>query len=190
MDTARTIDNAEGMAHWSFSSSCLASGLALAAAGLTGCTRSPPVPTKVIETSPDGHPRLLPLSAATSPVTTWPTSTVAPAAFYEPVEVRPIKPYTQWTEQEAAADALGRIGPAAVPGLIEALRSSDPTVRRKAADVLGRLGSDAKDATPDLVRLLDDPDESVRKAAARTLGRIGPPAEEAVPALMRTLLQP
>jgi HEAT repeat protein len=173
---------------------------------LVGCTGSVPTPTRVVETSPDGKARELPLSAALASAgqppataqalanlpraTTFPTSTVAPAAFLEPVGVTPLKPFAAWTEQEAAAEALGRIGPAAVPALIEALRSPEPAVRRKAAEVLGRMGPDAKDATAELIRLLDDPDESVRKAATRTLGRIGPSAQEAVPALMRSLLDP
>jgi hypothetical protein len=118
---------------------------------------------------------------------------VAPALFQQPVEAPTpepeLKPFGQWTEQEAAADALGRIGPAGVPALAQALQSRDPEVRLKATEVLGRMGEDAKDAVPELVRLLDDPDLAVRKAAARTIGRIGPAAKDAVPALMRSLLQ-
>jgi hypothetical protein len=108
---------------------------------------------------------------------------VAPAQYY-------IRPLAEWTPQETAADALGRIGPPAVPSLIEALKSPDPEARLQAAQVLARMGSDAKEAVPDLIRLLDDPDERIRKAATRALGRIGPDAAAAVPALMRTLLEP
>jgi hypothetical protein len=100
-----------------------------------------------------------------------------------------LKPLDKWTEQEAAADALGRIGTAAVPELIAALRSNDAEARLQATQVLARMGSDAKEAVPDLIRLLDDPDERIRKAATRTLGRIGPAAAEAVPALMKSLLE-
>jgi HEAT repeat protein len=107
---------------------------------------------------------------------------VAPAEYS-------LKPLSRWTEQEAAADALGRIGPAAVPELIAALRSTDAEARLQATQVLARMGSDAKEAVPDLIRLLDDPDERIRKAATRTLGRIGPDASEAVPALMKSLLE-
>nr|WP_044181354.1 HEAT repeat domain-containing protein [Pirellula staleyi] len=101
-----------------------------------------------------------------------------------------LQPFEQWTEEQTATDALGRIGPPAIPALIQALRSQDPIVRRKAAEVLARMGSDAKEAVPDLIRLLDDPDPLIRKTAARTLGRIGPDAAPAIPALMRTLMQP
>lgn len=117
---------------------------------------------------------------------------VAHASFEDDaVEERfTVKPIAAWTEQETAADALGRIGPPAVPALVEALKSPEADVRLKAVDVLARMGNDAKDATPDLIRLLDDPDERIRKAATRALGIIGPEAAPAVPALMRSLMQP
>lgn len=107
---------------------------------------------------------------------------VAPAQFS-------LKPLEQWTEQEAAADALGRIGPPAIPQLIELLKSANPDVRLIAAQVLARMGSDAKEAVPHLIPLLKDPDERIRKAAARTLGRIGPDAAAAVPELMQALVE-
>ena len=94
------------------------------------------------------------------------------------------------TEQETAAAALGRIGRAAVPSLIQTLGHQDAGVRRQAALVLARIGPDSVDAVPELTNLLDDPEEDVRKAAARALGQIGPAASEAVPALMRQLVQP
>ena len=100
-----------------------------------------------------------------------------------------IKPYEQWTEQEAAADALGRIGAQAIPYLQQALRSSDPEMKKQAAEVLARMGSDASPAVNDLIVLLDDPDLQVRKVAVRTLGRIGPDAAAAIPALMRSLVE-
>jgi hypothetical protein len=184
VDISRHFDNAERMA----SPNLLFAILSLAAIVLAGCSQAHQ-PTKVISSPENGEPRLL--SPPAGAAATYPTSTVAQASFGEPlVEAVPIKPYAQWTEQEAAADALGRIGPAAVPALIEALRSPEAPVRRKAAEVLGRMGPDAKQATPELIRLLDDSDEEVRKAATRTLGRIGPPASDAVPALMRSLLEP
>jgi hypothetical protein len=191
VDMRRHFDDAEGMHRLVAFISCV-----LAGTGLAGCSGSAAAPRKVIATSPDGPAKVLPLTAAARPMT-WPTSTVAPAAYEEPLPARPafitvpvVKPLAEWTEQDVAADALGRIGAAAVPALIEGLRSPDPAVRLKAVEVLGRMGPDAKDAVPDLVRLLDDPEEPIRRAATRTLGRIGPPAQEAVPALVRTLLQP
>ncbi len=48
------------------------------------------------------------------------------------------------------AFALGRIGPAAVPALIAALKDKDRQVRWYAASALGRIGPAAKEAVPAL----------------------------------------
>ena len=103
----------------------------------------------------------------------------------------PIVPeFRQPTEQEVAAMALGRIGRAAVPELIQVLNNPDPEARQQAALVLARIGPDAEEAVPELTRMLDDEDEEVRKSAARALGQIGPAAALAVPALKRLLVPP
>ena len=121
---------------------------------------------------------------------TNPTPGVAPPVLRVERPPAPIiKPFAEWTEQEVAADTLGRIGATAIPYLQQSLRNNDPTIRKQAAEVLGRMGPDAAPAVNDLVVLLDDPDLEVRKVAARTLGRIGPEAAAAVPALMQTLLR-
>jgi hypothetical protein len=65
-----------------------------------------------------------------------------------------------------AADALGKIGDAAVPALAAALNDPDKDVRRHAADALGKIG-DA--AVPALAAALNDPDEDVRHRAAGAL---------------------
>ena len=44
-------------------------------------------------------------------------------------ESRMVKSYTEWTVAETAADALGRMGAAAIPDLIESLHDQDPAVR-------------------------------------------------------------
>jgi len=174
----------------------LHSWLLLAAlAALAGCSRGSQGPTKEVQV-PNGGPPVLTSAERTAEELTAakrPPRTIAQASFTQPVEeAPPIKPFEQWTEQEAAGDALGRIGAAAVPDLVQALQSQDSAVRLKAIEVLGRMGSDADadGAVPHLVKLLDDPDPAVRKASARTLGLIGPAAKDAVPALMRKLLQP
>jgi hypothetical protein len=98
--------------------------------------------------------------------------------------------FTEPSEQELAAQALGRIGKPAVPMLMNALQHRDPHVRLQAAQVLAKIGPEAQAAVPLLVAALDDHDPHVRRAAARALGQIGPAAQEAVPALMRSLVQP
>lgn len=110
---------------------------------------------------------------------------VAPASFELPV---PDSPAPLKSEEDLAAEALSRIGPPAVPMLVEALGSPDLSVRKRALEVLLRMGPDAKQAVPALVALLEDDDEELRKGAAVALGRIGPDSAPAVPALMKTML--
>jgi HEAT repeat protein len=109
-----------------------------------------------------------------------------------PQSVRPLIPVTEpyiqvWTVKETASDALGRIGEAAVPALIEALSHPDPEVREQAARALALIGPKSTAAVPELVRLLDDESEPVRRQAARALGQIGPAAKSAIPALIKQL---
>jgi HEAT repeat protein len=54
----------------------------------------------------------------------------------------------------------------------EALKASDPWVRRRAIQYLGALGPNAKDTAEALSALSRDKDEGVREAAARALTRI------------------
>ena len=157
-----------------------------------GCGRIPATATRTIEVPEGGLPVLTTAERAAHEIDARrPPDLVSQASYVRPIDQPgPLKPFEQWTQQDAATDALGRIGPAAVPALIEALRSSDPAVREKALEVLARMGPEAEAAVPELIRLLDDPNPTVRKMTARTLGRIGPAAEAAVPVLMRTLLAP
>ncbi|MCI0361565.1 MAG: HEAT repeat domain-containing protein [Planctomycetaceae bacterium] len=140
------------------------------------------VPKKSIEVpTPAPAPQFISASGQNPPRPIYDYN-VAPAQYS-------LKPLEQWTQQEATADALGRIGPPAIPQLIDLLKSPEADVRLIAAQVLARMGSDAKEAVPALIPLLKDPDERVRKAATRTLGRIGPDAAAAVPELMQALVE-
>ncbi|HEY6564166.1 MAG TPA: HEAT repeat domain-containing protein [Pirellulaceae bacterium] len=98
--------------------------------------------------------------------------------------------YEDWDLQATAEDSLGRIGGAAGPALVKALRDEDPKSRLRAAKILGRIGPDAKDAVNELVRVLEDPRIVVRKAAARALGQIGPAAGRAVGPLLQVIDEP
>ena len=86
-----------------------------------------------------------------------------------------------------AVEALGRIGPEAIPPLTELLRDKEVWVRLKAAIALGMIGPEAKAAVPALTELLKDKYSQVRLVAAMTLGDIGPEAKAAVPALTELL---
>jgi HEAT repeat protein len=81
-----------------------------------------------------------------------------------------------------AGDALGRIGKPAVPPLIRALKSSDPSVRAWAAYAVRKVGPEARDAMPALAGLLRD--DRTAAAAAQSLSVMGAPA---VPALLEGL---
>lgn len=76
--------------------------------------------------------------------------------------------------RQDAADALVRIGDAAVEPLISILAYSDPPLCMTAAEVLGRIGSPR--ARQALVEALIAPAPDVRIAAAEALGEIGEPA--------------
>lgn len=101
---------------------------------------------------------------------------------------------------EAAIGSLGKMGAAAVPALVEALKKKDATpkkqkgnkkgpqtpdrtafLRAKAAQALGQMGANAKSAVPALVEALRD--NSVRIDAATALGEIGPAAKPSAQAL-------
>ena len=72
--------------------------------------------------------------------------------------------------------------------LVKKLSSKDSEVRRGAAQGLGELGKEAKDAVKPLVKALKDKDKFVRRFAAQALGNIGPDAAtDAIPGLAKLL---
>lgn len=106
------------------------------------------------------------------------------------VAVRTVRAFREWGVRETAADALARIGDAAVPALIDTLADPDDDVRAQAAHALARMGPKAEPAVPALINALNDPNLDVRQGAARALGQIGSSAEEAVPALVKAIQDP
>jgi HEAT repeat protein len=78
-----------------------------------------------------------------------------------------------------ARRVLSRFGHRAIPALVEALCvGEDPTIRRFAADSLGRLGAEARVASEALRHAAEhDEDSSVRAAAVAALDAV----EEAGP---------
>ena len=86
-------------------------------------------------------------------------------------------------QQEAVA-ALSRLGPRAVPELINALKDDDWQIRNQAAVVLGTIGPEAKAAVPALIDVLGEEDKYFRSHAAVALGKIGREARAAVPSPM------
>jgi len=98
-----------------------------------------------------------------------------------------LQPKDSNSSQQAASDALGRIGATAVPDLSDALSDPSPIVRLQSCRALAYMGAQAKDAVPALIRALNDSEQGVREAAAAALGQIGQPATPAIPELMKML---
>lgn len=73
-----------------------------------------------------------------------------------------------------AANALAKIGKPAVEPLVVALKNENPFVRRNAAEALGEILGEIKDASAvkPLVDALKDDDLIVRRNAAKALGKI------------------
>jgi CubicO group peptidase (beta-lactamase class C family) len=87
--------------------------------------------------------------------------------------------------REAAALALGRMGPAAaiaVDPLVATFSEPDIYLRGAAAIALGQIG---QPAAPALIRALGDASAEVRWSAAIAVGRLGQAAQAAVPALIK-----
>ena len=83
-----------------------------------------------------------------------------------------------------AADDLVKLGAEGVPALSKLLEDRDGAVRVLAAESLGRIGPDAKEAVTGLAGAMKDKDDLLRSAAAAALGQIGAPA---VPSLIEIL---
>ncbi len=95
-----------------------------------------------------------------------------------------------WKVREAAAEAIGKIGPTAaqaIPSLIVALEDSKLDVRSASAEALGKIGPTAVQAVPSLIVALENDYSDVQRKAVEALGKIGPDAAQAVPSLMTAL---
>ena len=83
----------------------------------------------------------------------------------------------------SSAFALGRIGPAAIPGLADVLKDRDSRVRMSAVMAFALMGKEAKPAVPSLLNLLNDRDAEVRHTTALTLAAIGAEPEKIIAGL-------
>lgn len=72
----------------------------------------------------------------------------------------------------SARSALARIGPAALPELVELLKSDDRRIRITAIEVLADMHAAATSALPMLRELLMDSDMATRRAVIRAITRI------------------
>ena len=85
--------------------------------------------------------------------------------------------------QSSACWALMRIGKPTLPALIKALKEEDSEVRGLAVYILGNMRE--KETVPPLIGLLKDGDIGVRREAVRALGKIGD--SRAIPVLLEIL---
>jgi outer membrane protein assembly factor BamB/HEAT repeat protein len=92
-------------------------------------------------------------------------------------------------EQLSAAtfEIIRRIGPPAIPLLVDLLHHESVAIRRETADVFIDLVPQTESIQPALRRALRDEDAMVAGDAARALGALGPRASPSVSALIRTL---
>ena len=84
-------------------------------------------------------------------------------------------------------EIIRRIGPPAIPLLVDLLRHESDSIRRSAADALIDLAPHTESIQPALRRALRDEDSMVAGDAARALGALGKRASPSVGALVNTL---
>jgi HEAT repeat protein len=89
--------------------------------------------------------------------------------------------------REAAAQAVGNMGPDALVTLTRMLTHHDKYVRRNAVWAMGKLGPLAKPALADLCATLKNSDPRTASGAAQAIGNMGPDGAEAIPALAEAM---
>lgn len=89
--------------------------------------------------------------------------------------------------REAAAQAVGQMGPEALPALSAMLGHQDKYVRRHAVWAMAKLGPLARVALADLCEALRDADPRTASGAAQALGQMGTDGADAVPALTEAM---
>jgi outer membrane protein assembly factor BamB len=87
-------------------------------------------------------------------------------------------------------EIIRRIGPPAIPVLVEMLRDKRVPIRRNAADALIDLAPDTETIQPALREALEDDDSFVARDAARALGALDEKAAPSVLALVKALSHP
>jgi HEAT repeat protein len=85
------------------------------------------------------------------------------------------------------AEALAKIGPPAVPRLLELLQTGKVSRRPLIVKTLGMIGAKHPDVVPTLIRILNDPTPAMRQAAIDALTGMSPKVHEVVPALSEKL---
>ncbi len=90
----------------------------------------------------------------------------------------------------AAARALSTMGAPVVPALLEVLEDNHWWIRAMAADVLARMGPEARAAVSGLVGRVADDHWWVRRNALEALRSMGADSEDVLPAVFRAVADP
>ncbi|HLY73080.1 MAG TPA: HEAT repeat domain-containing protein [Planctomycetota bacterium] len=85
------------------------------------------------------------------------------------------------------AESIARIGPAAVPPLLQALEKVDEKKSHIFVKTLGLIAPKSREIIPSIVKFLGHSVPRIRIAAADALGGIDPKVKEAVPGLTKAL---
>ena len=108
------------------------------------------------------------------PVAAKDTAPILVAAFASPTTL----------VRGGAANAVVKLGPGAVPALLQGLVHSNAELRGQSARALGRLKAEPLRVVPALITALREADEEVRVQAAKALSAFGAEAQAAVPVLL------
>jgi len=87
--------------------------------------------------------------------------------------------FPRWTTRTAAAEALVALAERSVPELLKLLSDKNAKQRVLAADLLGRIGSSARDSLPHLQRRANDKPKHVRTAVENAIAKICPSSPHA-----------
>lgn len=145
----------------------------LAAAAVLGCGPTPPAsPQATVErTEAPAANSNSAQAAGEKPAAAKPDSAASPLDRL----VADLESASGTDAAVAAIDAIGRIGQraaAAMPAIVKATDSPEPTVRWHAARAIGLVGEDALGELPRLRAMLKDDDPLVVTQAATAIGRI------------------
>jgi HEAT repeat protein len=104
----------------------------------------------------------------------WVLGKIGPAAkSAAPALLRVLKDVDEHDQIHTAVRAtLARIGPPAVPGLVETLQAKEWSTRFLAVETLGAMGPAAKDALPTLTKLARQEDKFLARAATLAMAKI------------------
>jgi HEAT repeats len=104
---------------------------------------------------------------------------IASSALYElgPAAAPAVPDFIAMIGEDFNDNALARyvlaaIGSPATPALIPLLQADIRKVRELAIDILGEIGTPAREALPALQELLHDPDKRIREAATRAVAKV------------------